>query len=437
MEIGLCWFWKYFTVRNFVTLICSLLTIYLTYQEMYTFLIIKPTGTAKEEKQLKTADLPEVVVCMDPPIDLNELRQYGYDSHYYRGSIDGDKFVGWNGDENENKSSFDILEDVLVVNMDFRSVLRSAKFRRENFEKVGADIKLRTLAYPHSRCLSIGPPKESFNDTDINSLMLTLNETYIQEHNFLTFHLRIYFMDKINSLQLYPNEMEMRGDRVKIEMHGEKSLLSFKSQISRYVHTPGDPLLDCAVYTEENSYSNCIRKELDDTFMQKIGCVPPLIETDTNKMCNKKFNVSRKIDQDMSTIFKSLYHHNRKYKCRNPCTRNIYRSSFVHESPKRKRSLVVVFDKTIDMVNSLFNIDGQTLLTRLGGSVSSGRTLLWIILTLFATSQVSKLYKVVQVENIPQMMPSMFCRLRNCCPKERKNKAGTKYMFYCIFSGYI
>ena len=146
MEIGLCWFWKYFTVRNFVTLICSLLTIYLTYQEMYTFLIVKPTGTAKEEKQLKTADLPEVVVCMDPPIDLNELRQYGYDSHYYRGSIDGDKFVGWNGDENENKSSFDILEDVLVVDMDFRSVLSSAKFRRENLEKVGAYIRLRTLA---------------------------------------------------------------------------------------------------------------------------------------------------------------------------------------------------------------------------------------------------------------------------------------------------
>ena len=45
-------------------------------------------------------------------------------------------------------------------------------------------------------------------------------------------------------------------------------------------------------------------------------------------------------------------------------------------------------DKIIDDTVFEFKIDSITLLTRFGGSVSSGRTLLWILLGLFGASQV-------------------------------------------------
>ena len=50
--------------------------------------------------------------------------------------------------------------------------------------------------------------------------------------------------------------------------------------------------------------------------------------------------------------------------------------------------LDLVFDKTLKVGHSAFSIDGQTFLTRLGGSVSSGRTLLWILVSLLGVSQV-------------------------------------------------
>ena len=60
--------------------------------------------------------------------------------------------------------------------------------------------------------------------------------------------------------------------------------------------------------------------------------------------------------------------------------------------------LVLVFDKTHEVGHSAFSIDGQTFLTRLGGSVSSGRTLLWILVTVFGAVQVRYLIpNLVQV----------------------------------------
>ena len=50
--------------------------------------------------------------------------------------------------------------------------------------------------------------------------------------------------------------------------------------------------------------------------------------------------------------------------------------------------LVLAFDKTLEVVHSTFSIDGETFVTRLGGSVSSGRTLLWIFVSLFGAAQV-------------------------------------------------
>ena len=175
-------------------------------------------------------------------------------------------------------------------------------------------------------------------------------------------------------------------------MFSEKSpFITFKTQISRSVHVPGDPRLDCAVYTKDNSFHKCVKKDLINTFPKEIGCMPPLFEDDPKLICNKKFNVSKKRDNEINRLFRSLYYHDRKFNCRTPCTKNVYTSRFVHSVPSRFKSntLVLTFDKTIEVARSSFSIDGQTLLTRLGGSVSSGRTLVWIILTILAGSQVN------------------------------------------------
>ena len=48
----------------------------------------------------------------------------------------------------------------------------------------------------------------------------------------------------------------------------------------------------------------------------------------------------------------------------------------------------IMYDRKVDVTHSTFSIDEQTLLTKLGGSVSLGRTLLWIIASILGGTQV-------------------------------------------------
>ena len=96
---------KMFTFKNMFTLTCSILTLILIYQVMLTYLVKKPTTSAKEGKELEITDLPEVVVCLDPGLNYESLEKNGYHGGtYVSGQLEG-HFVGWNGGENQNKSS--------------------------------------------------------------------------------------------------------------------------------------------------------------------------------------------------------------------------------------------------------------------------------------------------------------------------------------------
>ena len=182
---------------------------------------------------------------------------------------------------------------------------------------------------------------------------------------------------------------------------------------------PGDPRLDCKTYTEKNPFNDCVHDELLDLFVEELGCEPPLLAKDLSKMCNKRFNFSEAKDKELKEEFMHLYYHDGTSRCRPPCVKNVYTSRFVLSFPGLARTLLsIVFEKTIGITHSKFSIDEQTLLIRcevsqalqknafdgfvdifivlilmfilerLGGSVSSGRTLLWIFVPIFAASQV-------------------------------------------------
>ena len=112
------------TFRNLFTSVCALISALLIYHELYRYMIVKPTNTAKEEKELKTLDIPETLICGEPGLDFTVLQKYGYTTYdtYYRGSMDGTHFVGWSGLKNESRSAKSILEEALTVNTDFLSL---------------------------------------------------------------------------------------------------------------------------------------------------------------------------------------------------------------------------------------------------------------------------------------------------------------------------
>ena len=155
-------FVKLLNLKNFFTFLCISLTLFLIYQELVDFSIIRPTSNSVEEKKLQTTDIPEVVLCVDPGFNSKVLNKYGYKAvTYYRGTMGyGTPFVGWSGGENETKSSQEILEEALTPESRFLndSTLVGAFYTGDHVNYIAGESNLRTLAYPFGLCRSFTPP---------------------------------------------------------------------------------------------------------------------------------------------------------------------------------------------------------------------------------------------------------------------------------------
>ena len=378
---------SYICFENLFKFLSSLLTFGLMSQVLFTYVVEKPTSTSKEEKELENADLPEVVVCLDPPgLNSVSLERNGYHiSTYWRGVLHpGHRFVGWNGGEGESKSSHDILEEALLIPNSSKKLISYSGYSENYADFKESRVTLLKLAFPSGRCLIIHPPSQNWTGTSPNLLHIDFSEAAFKKLNISLSKLRVFFMDKASSPRLYLDAMEMMGDQ--IEMGPEEvEHRSYRTRISRSQHVQGDPLLDCSVYTLENSYHGCIKREIHELFTQELGCQPPLFTEDLRSMCNEKFkNVSADKSRKIKALFLRLHYDDwsRRSKCRIPCTKNKYTTRFLIRSSYSHPQLSIIFDNTVDVTHSTFSVDKQTLLTKIGGSVSMGRTLLWILLTL-------------------------------------------------------
>ena len=367
---------RFCSIKNVSTVVCTILTALLTFKELFSFAVTRPTITYQEEKELDRSDLPEVVVCPDPGFDSDDLRKHGYEKtySYYRGSADGSKFLGWNGGQNvRHFSSHDILEDVLILDKSLsgtntatvhgKKFIKVQGYTNNSIDFTNPIISLRILVFPYGRCLSIIPPKKAIGAP--MRLEIEFDDDAIQQQNLS--HVRIFLMDKANSICIYPDDMEMMGPPVKLNVRkAQYSETVYKTRISRTTHVLGDPLLDCKTYTEENSFNDCVQDDLLDRYRKELGCEPPLIAKDLREMCNQRFSFSEVKDKKLKEEFMHLYYHDDKSKkCRTPCVKNIYTSRFVHRFQGLKSTwLFIVFEETIKMTSSKFSVDEQTLLIR-------------------------------------------------------------------------
>ena len=180
------WLLGFFSLKKVFKLVCTLLAILLIYQECFNFLVTKPKVTTNTEKDLNISDLPEVVICLKPGFDTAVLEKYGYKEHYDMGSIDGKKFIGWNGNENLTRSSSEILEEALIVKRQHISETKFitwASYRDQKQNYFPTVVDLKTLSFPYGRCFSISPSslKENVSST-INTLYLTFNESVFDKY---------------------------------------------------------------------------------------------------------------------------------------------------------------------------------------------------------------------------------------------------------------
>ena len=62
----------------------------------YTFVVLKPTYSSEEKRDISAEDFPEVMICPDPTFDFQALLASGYGGDYF-GYFGGSKKFGWSG----------------------------------------------------------------------------------------------------------------------------------------------------------------------------------------------------------------------------------------------------------------------------------------------------------------------------------------------------
>ena len=156
---------------------------------------------------------------------------------------------------------------------------------------------------------------------------------------------------------------------------------TYSIKISQLHHVQGDPLLDCTKYTRNFTYNNCVKTEMADMFGKVLGCVSPWYAEDSQSMCNQVFNITENKEKQIKKIFRVVFPSYQPLTCKTPCTHTVFDTQFLFNSPSQDPVIKLIFEPVVSVTRSIFSISPQTLVGRLGGSVSSGRTLLWIVLT--------------------------------------------------------
>ena len=107
------------------------------------------------------------------------------------------------------------------------------------------------------------------------------------------------------------------------------------------------------------------------------------------------FNASRKGKEALGMV-RNLYQHDHKFKCKPPCTKNSYSTKLLHDGRNTfpYTEVSITFDKTVALAKTKFTSNAETVLTGFGGAVSSGRTFLWILVSLLGVSKVIHFLKV-------------------------------------------
>ena len=344
----------YSTLKNVFSVLCATITLFMIYQLFITFVVKKPTTSSKEEKELEITDLPKVAICMEHGFNNVTLKKHGYHvSIYYRGALQPNSgfFVGWNGEKDDNTSSTEILDETLVFPKT-EDLIISANYTEDdvNFEK--ADVTFSIFGYDIGRCMLISPP---LNANNHHRLFVRFNDTVLHRFNLSSLKMRIYLMDTANSPHLYPDEMEMVGSP--ILLGPERSYHMFQTKISQSKHVYDDPLFDCDVYTDENSFDKCIRKDIERLFAKELGCQPPYLSENKDDMCNKKFNVSESRSIEIFSLFWHLLFKDMQYTCKSPCTKTTYTTRDRGADPYPFKTLDITFDQTVDLTHSKFSID--------------------------------------------------------------------------------
>ena len=179
------------TENYFIKFICFICALWFIYDELFQFLIVRPTSTSDGLASLDSKTFPEIMVCTSPPYNLEKLEQYGYSSVilYYLGLMQDGSFIGWGGVE--NMSSREILENVVSVK-DHSEIFYVEFYSKDNYSYIPAKVEPERANYPFGRCFKI-QTDDPFKNEGVVSVSISILARSPENQT-----VKVYFSDRIN-----------------------------------------------------------------------------------------------------------------------------------------------------------------------------------------------------------------------------------------------
>ena len=250
--------------------------LFLLTKPIYQFLIKKPTITVPTKEDLRPEDVPVIIVCPDPKVNLTALTFLGYENLYVykNGRLqynDSYHVMSWNGRNQEsvknvfqNVSSLQSPED--CPDLGYISFSNSSEEKIEKFK-----FELTRAMFPnHMCCRSVTPDLKEAKSLKVLGIEFKKKKPYKS--------VNIYLSDQTSWSPFTVLGIDMTGNRINLNLKNHKTGYKFfKMSPAQNEHFEGDPNFPCVRYSQPGEYGSCIETELTEKVMQRMGCTAPWI----------------------------------------------------------------------------------------------------------------------------------------------------------------
>ena len=131
-------------------------------------------------------------------------------------------------------------------------------------------------------------------------------------------------------------------------------------------------------------------------FRNLLSCHPPFISWKREGACDKKLIITKydNLPNELNTLLQEIVDGYKSTACKPPCQRYVFETDKLYQTTydDYKDPVRIVFSRKVTITKTYFLMSIPGFLTGLGGAVSGGRTLMWLLVTLQGCSTiVSKL----------------------------------------------
>ena len=256
-------------------IIFSVACILLLYEQLYTYLVLKPTLTQSGRRDLGVDDFPVMTFCPIKHVDMTKLSFYGYEdlTGYKLGvQMNGSrKSFGWSG-KNGNASQTEVIRDISLLKSVHDCPYSNESFARfDDFTKTHLEFELTDALFPYHRCCKIIIPEES------KSRVLNFVHVSIKKEEKLYSSYILYLSDQVTYTQFEPLGTRMSGkDITPLPTHFASAKL-YKISLTEEKHLEENPNYECIGYKKPNKYNDCLEKYFLGRSSELLNCTPPYL----------------------------------------------------------------------------------------------------------------------------------------------------------------